>query len=371
MNKKGKRIEWIDAARGLAMWTVVYMHIMGYCMDVIAYSPLYSFLTTYFIPGFFVISGYVTKLYESFDHNLLRDSTWKKTLQLLIPTVVFIIIYALTKDIAIKDMVFHPSKKGYWFTLCLYEMYIVFYCIVSICLMIKANRKFYSILLACLIIFTIALSHYINANVDWASPTSPLWLKISGIVNLIDCLPYFLLGVILKEYDKYFKKIIGGYGGYKYITVALFFCILMTYFTPIIPSKISAMIHVIVIFSVLYSLFENSNNIRCPYLNKLLNAFTIIGNNTLEIYFLHYFMLFTPPLIISQYLNNVINATVEKCSVTIPELLIVGSIAFLICYLCIVFSTILKQIPYIGAICFGEKWSYQSINVDRSLKIQQ
>lgn len=367
MEKEKSRIGWIDAARGLAMWTVVYMHLIGYCMEVTAYSPLYTFLTTYFIPGFFVISGYVTKRYDFYDYYILRSSVWGKTLQLLIPTLVFILIYAFAKDIAVKDMVFHPSKKGYWFTLCLYEMYIVLYCVLSICLMLKINKKVYSLLLLCLIMATIAISHYINAIV-WTSDRTPEWFKSIGIIQLIDCLPYFLLGVLLKEYNGIFQKIIGCIGNYKYILLGLFACIVISYLTSIIPSKINSMIHVVVVFAVLYSLFEKvsgSHNL----ISILLKSFTVIGRKTLEVYFLHYFMLFTPPLVISDYLNDVINATIEKCSVTVPELLIVGSITFLICFLCIIFSIILKQIPYVGAICFGEKWSNQNASNNISLTI--
>lgn len=57
-----KRIEYIDALRGLAMYLVVYLHIKswgGYS----AYSNLVGeIFVTFYLPLFFFISGYLLSI---------------------------------------------------------------------------------------------------------------------------------------------------------------------------------------------------------------------------------------------------------------------------------------------------------------------
>ncbi len=54
-----QRLEYIDACRGLAIFTVVYSHICLFCLPGYDASAVIDFLRIYFLNAFFFISSFV------------------------------------------------------------------------------------------------------------------------------------------------------------------------------------------------------------------------------------------------------------------------------------------------------------------------
>lgn len=74
-----------------------------------------------------------------------------------------------------------------------------------------------------------------------------------------------------------------------------------------------------------------------------------MGRNTLEIYFLHYFLLFPLPMAVGEYLGRL-----SAGHIAFAELLIVGSVATAVSIGSIVFAGILKAIPWASRLMFGK-----------------
>lgn len=77
-----------------------------------------------------------------------------------------------------------------------------------------------------------------------------------------------------------------------------------------------------------------------------------LGTNSLEIYFLHYFLLFPLPVSVGQYLDRIYRT---NFSLSMSEFLLVGTFATIISISSILLSRILKLIPYMSLFLFGGK----------------
>ena len=129
------RLEWLDALRGFTMLMVVSNHTygFGFATDT-KYSMFMSLCLLFRMPLFFFISGFLAYK-ASFSWNL-RDTGQliaKKLRVQIVPTIVFMTAYIA---IAAKhfwpkmeEAWMSPTKGGYWFTLVLLEMFLVYYAV--------------------------------------------------------------------------------------------------------------------------------------------------------------------------------------------------------------------------------------------------
>jgi len=128
-----QRLEWLDALRGFTMLMVVTNHVYGFGFDTnTKYSMFMSLCLLFRMPLFFFISGFLAYK-ASFSWNA-RDTTdliAKKLRVQIVPTVVF-----MTAEIALTAKVFwdkmgtawaSSTKGGYWFTIVLLEMFLIYY----------------------------------------------------------------------------------------------------------------------------------------------------------------------------------------------------------------------------------------------------
>ncbi|MBR1682507.1 MAG: acyltransferase [Bacteroidaceae bacterium] len=133
-----QRLEWLDALRGFTMFMVVTNHVYGFGFDTnTKYSMFMSICLLFRMPLFFFISGFLAYK-ASFSWNL-RDTgalIAKKLRVQIVPTVVFMTAYiALMAKHFWERMEYawtSPTKGGYWFTLVLLEMFLVYYLVCSL-----------------------------------------------------------------------------------------------------------------------------------------------------------------------------------------------------------------------------------------------
>lgn len=171
--------------------------------------------------------------------------------------------------------------------------------------------------------------------------------------NIFYYYPYFILGVLCRKYISLF---------YKFIHNKLFILsIASCYFTSHIINSIPLFIKCISIIFLLYYILEKifiDNKDCVPNCNKIiLSIFTNLGKYSLEIYFIHFFLLFKLPENVSNFLFFLQN---DNCwwghsSLAFAEFIILFPLIIIIAYSCIWISYFIKQIPFCGKIFFGKE----------------
>lgn len=84
------------------------------------------------------------------------------------------------------------------------------------------------------------------------------------------------------------------------------------------------------------------------------NVLSTIGRNTLEIYFIHFFLLFTIP-VVPEWLNSLSSDACfgnRGCN-SLPEFVIVGAISVFLCYVSIAIKKVVGLFPLVYELCFG------------------
>ena len=125
--KINSRIEYIDALRGFVMLLVVLGHVPMYCYhqaDAISFSLI---PTTFHLALFFFISGWFIKnvsVSDNVAHNY-RSIIEGKFVQLIIPTIVFYLLYCWMNGIDIVENLWSDKfKAGYWFCIVLFVFWL-------------------------------------------------------------------------------------------------------------------------------------------------------------------------------------------------------------------------------------------------------
>ena len=121
VNKKG-RIQYIDALRGFAMLMVVFAHVEIYSFfGFKADTPLTKIISMIHMPLFFFISGLcVYKRKRRYRLAKIKGDF----LRLIIPALIVGLIYA---EFRVNSFLADNMKAGYWFTISLFEMLLIYY----------------------------------------------------------------------------------------------------------------------------------------------------------------------------------------------------------------------------------------------------
>ncbi len=128
-----KRMEWLDAMRGATMMLVVAYHIAQFTFAMpLKQSASMPFLVLVRMPLFFFVSGFLS--YSSravWTPGSLLRAVGKKARVQITPTVVFLTLYVCLILKPSWDTVEHvlasPTKSGYWFTWTLFLMFVVYF----------------------------------------------------------------------------------------------------------------------------------------------------------------------------------------------------------------------------------------------------
>lgn len=335
------RLDYIDASRGLAIFTVVYSHICLFCLPSYEPSVVIYFLRSYFFNAFFFISGFVAYNPVKQSRRFYIVQLFNKIGQLLIPTFTVGIIYAVTHNIEITKFLCDDAKYGYWFTLVLFEMFTIYY---VVCILSISISKSKSLINTC-ILFLVAVCLYVTNRSGYTIS------KVSDIYcfgNLSNYFIYFLLGVVACEYKQLIKKSLRNL---HQVFIAFTSLLILSSYIIYIPSVVKNISILIVVLYLMMTIYGQKD--APGFLDPIKNGLLTLGRYTLEIYFIHYFLLFPLPLALGKYLEEL---SVGGKSLSFPEFMIIGVIVVLISYTCILLSYIIKKIPFISDIVFGKKF---------------
>lgn len=291
-----QRLHHFDVIKGIAILIVVMGHVMIFGIHDIDKAFIFKLTGKLHMPLFFFISGYFS--YKLIEHKIIKPNIISRFKQLIIP---FICVSTLWLYYFPHSEIESPLnstwqglytdqwKNGYWFTLCLFELILIYYILTPIFNQIKNTLWQVTIILA------IYLSIGIYTRIGNYNINSYLSLFL-----VFEYMPIFFIGIYSKKYNDLFNRIITNNIS---ISISLIIGSLLIYYLcyfwefPQIPfifieviRSISHIAVIIVAFAVIKPWCEKEFAAENP--SKIITGLQYIGKESLSIYLLHYFFLF-------------------------------------------------------------------------------
>lgn len=274
-----KRLEYIDALRGLAILLVVFMHVPQYGFGQSVGGYYMEMATLLAVPLFFFISGLFVPL-EITPPSIIKIK--KRVHSILLPTIVIGGLYAMLNHVSFMDMLQDKFKAGYWFTITLFEFFVI---VDMIRLMVCKNQKLFKVLLigACFVCYGLSM---------------PTVQRIYGDVVIAHILGvaqwkyflFFVLGMFVKHNAEMIYSDKGG--------VAIVIAFLIVYAANAIGDfQLNGLLYNINLLLKEISIVLLAYYVFYTYRSKLSSHTRVgrwlskIGTCTLEIYLIHYFVL--------------------------------------------------------------------------------
>ncbi|MBP1541985.1 MAG: acyltransferase [Prevotella sp.] len=353
---KKPRLEWLDAMRGFTMILVVANHVaqIGFLQSAKVSSSL-PFLMLFRMPLFFFISGFLAyKASLHWDLPTLCRMTGKKLRIQIIPTVVFFFFFAavVKPDFAtgVVEMFHSSTKGGYWFTLALLYMFLIYYAFAYL----ESKVKWQSCI-PILLFFVVSLlvyeSCYLPKYFWWANgyrgtlPTT--FLNDSSLIQVMQYMPFFLFGNIVHRYWHQAQQVMDSKWFYPVIVVLVVFCtldVLKWHTLRMAWTNLPQTLAKFILLTIVFMYFRHYDK----YFTRMTvigNSLQYIGRRTLDIYLIHF--LFMPNLpgvgsFFQTYRHNFIIDTTLSVF-----------IALLVIVFCIISSNILRVSPFFKKYLFG------------------
>lgn len=308
-----RRLFYPDAMRGLAMYSVVLGHLSMFCFGLYSQAIVLQSIG-FVLPGlsmFMLISGYLTNP---------EKVNIKKRLKLLIPFVLFGLLYSyLCTDYDAISFITDRCKNGYWF---LFEL-VIFNILVWLITKLKFNLwvSYGIVQVISLLLYFVLLRHTLFAD-------------IIGLYYWCTYMPFFFVGILVRRIsvETLYKRI-------KMVFCCSFFVILAlliirnmahgSYWPTHIADLLISLPVSICLFLLLY-VAENKTKGHLFRGKRMLKGLgSHIGQYTLEIYVLHYFVMF-----LMSGLQSVGTFMKENDCLWL-EITISPIIALVVCYICI------------------------------------
>ena len=323
-----QRLEYIDALRGLAILFVVFMHVPQYGFGQSIGGYYMELATLLAVPLFFFISGLFVPLEITPPISIKKIG--KRLHSILLPTFLIGGLYAMLNHISIIDMLQDKFKAGYWFTITLFEFFLI---VDMIRLMVCKNQKLFKVLLigACFVCYGLSMPTIQRMYGD------VVILHILGVAQW-KYFVFFVLGMFVKHNAKTIYSYKGG--------VAIVMAFLIVYAANAIGDfQLNGLLYNINLLLKEISIVLLAYYVFYTYRSKLSSQTRVgrwlskIGTYTLEIYLMHYFVL-------PRHLNGVVDIVGLDEN---PLLASIVSIVIALMVVCVVlvFVAILQSNSYI------------------------
>jgi peptidoglycan/LPS O-acetylase OafA/YrhL len=260
-----KRNLTYDYLRGIAMLSIVVGHLYFYSGRYEGETWVFRVCDTMELPVFMYISGLLAHV--SVDRYGFRKLIWSKVIRLLFPLFSFYIIWGLWDSSYWLQFWLKEYKHGYWFMLVLFEL------MITLSFVKKCSTQFK--------IKTI----YVNIVVYAIASIVFFIIPKDGLVNHLFCVklywhfyPFFMMGYYSYKLERFLKL--------KYAPVYLFLYLFVLFYFEDILWKVSINM-VCNLFSLFFLLSVFSTSFK-----PLKNVFATVGVYSLQVYMLHFFLLF-------------------------------------------------------------------------------
>ena len=339
-----KRIEFIDAMRGFTMILVVLNHVAGFCLNIDGATPSFN---TYFyefrMPLFFFVSGFV--LYRSglrWDLQHTFSFLKKKFPVQIISTCFFFLAFIYVTQASLREYVWADSKGGYWFTYVLFIYFILYSIVRLIALLFRLEgwKEDGLALLAGLSVFVLTIPS--------VATKLPVCAEVLGLLSFKHwCyFVFFIFGTLVKKYFNEFQQLLDG---------KVLLCCCLAVFFGLNVFREFVMSHQYNLFRLLTALtgivivfgfFRSRSGLFCNQ-TAIGRILCYIGRRTLDIYFLHYFLL---PLNLAQ-----VASVFHQHPMPVLEFFTSLAISLIIIAVCLLISNVLRLSPILARVLFGVK----------------
>ena len=275
-----QRLEYIDALRGLAILLVVFMHVPQYGFGQSIGGYYMEMAILWAVPLFFFISGLFVPLEITPPISIKKIG--KRLHSILLPTFLIGGLYAMLNHISFMDMLQDKFKAGYWFTVTLFEFFVI---IDMLRLMAcKSQRLFFVLLIgACFLCYGLSVPTVQRMYGD---------IVIAHILGIAQWkyFIFFVLGMFVKHNAKTIYSDRGG--------AAIVMAFLIVYAANAIGNfqlngllyNINLLLKEISIVLLAYYVFYTYRS-KLSSQTRMGRWLSKIGTYTLEIYLMHYFVL--------------------------------------------------------------------------------
>lgn len=320
-----KRIQYIDKIKGFAILLVVMGHLLDKSL-LIEENILNRLIYSTHMPIFMYLSGFFALKNTDVTYTLISFLK-KKAIRLIIPYLTIGVIYGLLKSDSLSISQIYNNMGGYWFFpalfLCMFFVYILKF-ITS-----KLNKKdilgidlFVSILLWCVLIF----SYYLDVVKN-----------IPYFLHFIKMFPFFIFGYLTQKYKNINELIYSN----SIFAISLFLYILLIMFPLNININLCGFFAIIIVLNT-FKIYNHS----------IPNIFSSLGQNSLEIYSLHWFIL--PNLIMfKRFFLNETNVIILDNNNLLLVLVFITILSIVIAFSSVLISKIFKINRFFSFIFFG------------------
>lgn len=271
-----KRIAYIDALKCLAILLVIDLHILA----VNGFKPYENLASQMMyapvMPLFFFVSGFLAYK-KGMSIKYVCENIRKKFVFLVIPALVFCLGWDLMNHKFLLRF-FSEGMHGYWFTIVLFECFLIYYLIT---LSIKNEKWRIGVLLA----LSLAGVGMLAVNKDFG----PAILDLRRVTKFFQ---FFVLGTLAMKFRPKYESLM--HNEVVKATFLTFYFIVLFLLTYDMPSALHLFLRDVALryFStfaiVSFFVCQESSFQRQTKLNLLIN---LIGQNSLAIYLLQYFFL--------------------------------------------------------------------------------
>lgn len=342
---ESNRIEYLDALRGFVMLLVVLGHVPMYCyhhLNGVSFSAIpstFHLALFFFISGWFAVYSLQVRVYRfMFEvYHLFK----KKFVQLVVPTVVFYLLFCWMNGIDIVDNLWNDKYKGgYWFCIVLFGFYLT----LTITSTITKTEKLGGRLL---MLFLALAMMMLNTNMVTDM------LARYNIPNIL-CLQqwqyfvFFYMGYLAHRYQTTFFSWLDN-GKVMAMAVMTFFGSLLLWYQQ--PMNLAEIKLTFLLWGGLgtvlsFAFFRKYEDVF-SHETRMGRWLQYLGQRTLDVYLLHFFFLPGNLEWLGRYVMGNGNPTVE--------LFVSLAIAIMVVSLCLLMSNIIRLSPILAHCLFGVK----------------
>ena len=342
------RIKYIDALRGFTMFLVVFGHVMSLGAGIHPEeTSVSSFFITFRMPMFFFISGFIAyKAVDFFSTSNYWKRLRRKAFVQLVPTAILFSVYKLATG-STPIVFFTNGLGGYWFTLVLFEFFIIYFTVSLIGNKLKNNR-FVDIVMVTLSLIIFCGYFYLLSRYE----NIPKFCTLLSLTNFCCYFQYFVFGMLCMKYKDKFYRFFANDKLYTIVAIIFItsFLALRLYITRDNSNRlVYYLFHEVIVryagLITVLGIFVKA----ADYFNadgKVSQIMQFVGRRTLDIYLIHYFLI--PD--ISGLRQWVFSATHEN---VVLELLVFGVVTVSVIALILLISFCLRRSTILTKYLFG------------------